>query len=156
MISISWCKRQKKGIKVIMPSKDLSRNYINLAKRSLVTMNREKSKNILFSVSAGYYAMYYSLYSVMMKLGIKCDFHECSVRFMKIFLGDFYLKKNLNQIKLSFELKNSTQSSIDKKISKKEIDNLVKDANDFVERSKKVLSLLNEDKISEIRKKLRK
>ena len=72
MASLKWCCKQKDGIKLIEPSDNLSLSYMQMADNALGTMNRERKYNLTFAISAGYYSMYYSLYSVLMKLGIKC------------------------------------------------------------------------------------
>ncbi len=154
MVSTNWCLKQKKGIKLIDPNENISESYIKLAENSIGTMNREKDKNMVFSVSAGYYSMYYSIYSIMMKIGIKCEIHQCSINFMEKFLYEFYSKRQINQINSAFKLRNLVQYYVDKVIDKNEINNLVKNVPEFVEHSKTVLSSINQAKIFELRKKL--
>src|SRR4030043_1766922 len=90
MVSIKWCCKQKEGIKLINPSENLSISYIKMGENALGTMNRERNYNLAFSISACYYSMYYSLYSVLMKLGVKCEIHSCTLEFMKKLLLGFY------------------------------------------------------------------
>ena len=99
MVSIDWCLRQKEGIKIIEPNDNLSEAYLIKAEEALGTMTRERKYNLTFSISACYYSIYYSLYSVLMKLGIKCEIHSCTIEFMKKFLLDFYSKDDLETIK---------------------------------------------------------
>ena len=117
-------------------------------------IRRAYAKNIIFSVSAGYYSMYYSLYSILMRIGVKCEIHQCSIKFMEKFLDEFFSKEHINQISSAFKLRNITQYYVDKIIDKKEINNLLQNAPDFVEHSKNILSSINQDKINEIRNKL--
>jgi uncharacterized protein (UPF0332 family) len=154
MVSINWCLKQKSGIKIVEPNENISESYIKMAEDSIGTMNREKDKNIIFSVSAGYYSMYYSLYSILMRIGVKCEIHQCSIKFMEKFLDEFFSKEHINQINSAFKLRNITQYYVDKIIDKKEINNLLQNAPDFVEHSKNILSSINQDKINEIRNKL--
>lgn len=56
MVSIKWCFRQRKGIKIIEPNENISKSYLEMADNAIGTMNRERDKNLVFSISAGYYS----------------------------------------------------------------------------------------------------
>ncbi len=64
MATINWCYRQSKGLRLIESNENVSESYLKLAESSIGTMNRERNKNDVFSISAGYYSMYYSLCSI--------------------------------------------------------------------------------------------
>ncbi len=64
-----------------------------MAEEALGTMNRERN-----SISACYYSMYYSLYAILMKLGIKCEIHSCTLEFMKFSLSQYYLEDEIDII----------------------------------------------------------
>ena len=83
MVSINWCLKQKRGISLIDPNLNMSKSYIEMSKNALGTMNREQKLNQIFSISVGYYAMYYSLFALLMKLGIKSEIHKCTLKIME-------------------------------------------------------------------------
>ncbi len=85
MVSVSWCLKQKQGIKIVDESENLCRAYFKMADESLSVMEGLRGKSKIFSVSSAYYAVYYSLYAVMQRIGIKCEIHTCSIEFMKRF-----------------------------------------------------------------------
>jgi len=85
MVSLKWCCRQKEGMKLIDPNDNLAQGYLKMAENALGTMNREKKYNLMFAISACYYSMYYSLYSVCMKKSI-CIICES--------VPEFYTQKN--------------------------------------------------------------
>ena len=151
MATINWCRRQSKGLRLIEPNENISESYLKLAESSIGTMNRERNKNNVFSISAGYYSMYYSLYSILMTIGIKCEIHQCTIKFMEKFLTDFYSEEDIENIYSAFKLRNMVQYYVDKIIDEKEIDDLIINAPEFFAKSKEILSSLNEDKIQEIR-----
>ena len=155
MVSIKWCCRQKKGLELVKPNKNVSESYLKLAEASIGTMNRERDKNLVFSISAGYYSIYYSLYSVLMMLGVKCEIHQCTIKFCERFLNEFFTKQDFKIVNHSFKLRQVAQYNVDKIIDEKEINNLIKDTPYFVAKSKDVLLNLNEDKIKEIRNKFK-
>jgi len=153
MATISWCYKQSKGLRLIESNENVSEGYFKLAESSIGTMNRERNKNDVFSISAGYYSMYYSLYGILMFIGIKCEIHQCTIKFMEDFLTDFYSKEDMKNIYSAFKLRNTVQYYVNKIIDEKEIDNLIINAPEFLAKSKEILSSLNEDKIKNIRNK---
>ncbi|MBR9705103.1 hypothetical protein GOV12_06840 [Candidatus Pacearchaeota archaeon] len=155
MANIKWCCKQKKGLKLIEPNENMSQSYIKLAESSIGTMNRERNKNNIFSISAGYYSMYYSLYSILINIGIKCEIHQCTIKFLEKFLNNFYSKEDINKIYSAFKLRNIAQYYVDKILDEKEINNLIINAPEFLAKSKQILSSLNEDQINEIRDKFK-
>jgi len=153
MVSLKWCSNQSKGFRLVEPNKNMSEGYMELAKSSIGTMNREKGKNNVFSISAGYYSMYYALYGVMINIGIKCEIHACSIKFMENFLDEFYSKEDMENIYSAFKLRNSVQYYVGTIIEDTQIKILQNNAQDFVSKSMKILMSLNETKIIEIRDK---
>ncbi|MBS3075442.1 hypothetical protein COU57_06850 [Candidatus Pacearchaeota archaeon CG10_big_fil_rev_8_21_14_0_10_32_14] len=155
MVSLKWCCKQKDGIKLIEPSDNLSLSYMQMADNALGTMNRERKYNLTFAISAGYYSMYYSLYSVLMKLGVKCEIHSCTLEFMKVLLSEFYTKEDFKIISKAFDLRNIAQYYVDKVIDTKESDMIMSKAPLFVNTSKDVLSKINESDVKKIRDSLK-
>ena len=156
MVEINWCCKQKDGIKLIEPNINLSEGYLKMAEDALGTMNREKNFSLRFSVSACYYSMYYSLYAILMKIGIKCEIHSCTLKFMEEFLSEFYYKEDLRVIKKAFDCRNTIQYYVDRVVDKSDVDLIIKEAPFFHSKSKDILGKLNENQIKEIRQKISK
>ncbi len=155
MTTINWCCKQSKGLRLIEPNENMSQGYFKLAESSIGTMNRERNKNNVFSISAGYYSMYYSLYSILISIGIKCEIHQCTIKFMEKFLNDFYSEEDINNIYSAFKLRNTVQYYVNNVIDENEIDDLIVNTPKFLAKSREILSLLNEDKVKKIRKKIK-
>jgi len=153
MVSIKWCFKQKDGIKLIEPNENLSNSYIKMSEEAIGTMNRERKYNLAFSISACYYSMYYSLYSVLMKIGIKCEIHSCTLKLMEKVLGENYSKEELKTISKAFDLRNIAQYYVDRIINEKEVDFIISQAPLFVNTSKEILYKLNENDIERLRNK---
>lgn len=156
MVNITWCCNQKDGIKLVESNDNLARAYSQMAEDAIGTMNREKDKNLTFGISACYYSMYYSLYSIMMKIGIKCEIHSCSLEFMKQFLLEYYSQEDLKLIKKSFDLRGMAQYYPSKIIKKDESDFIISQASIFLNKSKEILSKINQKDIEKIRGELSK
>ena len=155
MVNLKWCCKQRDGIKLIEKNENLSISYMKMAENALGTMNRERKYNLTFAISAGYYSMYYSLYSVLMKLGVKCEIHSCTLEFMKVLLSEFYTKEDFKIISKAFDLRNIAQYYVDKVIDTKESDMIMSKAPLFVNTSKDVLSKINESDVKKIRDSLK-
>jgi len=156
MVSIKWCYKQKDSIKLIEPNDNLASSYIKMAEDALGTMNREKNYNLKFAISACYYSMYYSLYATLMKIGVKCEIHSCTLEFMKVMLDDFYSKEDIKLINKAFNVRNIAQYYVDKIVKKEDSDFVMIQAPFFLNKSKEVLSKINESDIKRIREKLEK
>src|SRR3989338_9943740 len=152
MVSLRWCCKQKDGLKLIEPSDNLSISYMKMAENALGTMNRERNYNLTFAISACYYSMYYSLYGILMKLGVKCEIHSCTLEFMKFALFDFYSNEDIKLINKAFDLRNLAQYYVDKVIDKKDSDFIMKQAPLFLNKSKETLSKINEKEVERLRK----
>jgi uncharacterized protein (UPF0332 family) len=151
-VSINWCCKQKDGIKLVDPNDNLTQGYLKMAENSLGTMNRERKYNLMFAISACYYSMYYSLYAICMKLGIKCEIHSCTLEFMKKYLNEFYSEDYIKAIKKAFDSRNTAQYYVDRIVPKEDIDFIISQAPLFFNKSKEILSEINEKNIEEIRK----
>ena len=155
MVSLKWCCKQKDGIKLIEPNDNLAQGYIKMAEDSLGTMNRERKYNLMFAISACYYSMYYSLYSVCMKIGIKCEIHSCTIEFMKKILDNFYSKEDVKIIRKAFDARNIAQYYVNKIVQKEDSDFIIVNAPLFLNKSKEILSKINEKDIKELREGLK-
>lgn len=152
MVNIKWCCKQKEGIKLIDPNENLANAYIEMALDSLRVMNHEKEESLRWTISSCYYSMYYCLYAIFMKMGIKSEIHSCTLEFMKVYLLDFYSKEDYELIKKAFDCRNSIQYYVDRIIDKKDSTFIISKAPSFLDKSKEILSKLNQENIENIRK----
>ena len=154
MVDLKWCCTKKEGIRLIEPNDNLSLGYIQMAENAIGTMNREKNLNMQFAISAGYYSMYYSLYSVLMRIGVKCEIYSCTIEFMKKLLLDFYSNEDHKIISKAFDVRNTSQYYVDKIVSKEDVDFVFSKAQYFSNKSREILSKINEKDILKVRKQI--
>ena len=79
MATIKWCKNQKRGIKLIEPNDNLFEEYIQTAEETLDILKSIKGKSKVWLATTKYYCEYFSIYSLLMKIGIKCEIHDCTI-----------------------------------------------------------------------------
>ena len=101
MVSIKWCIKQKNGIELVEPNQNMCTSYEAMAKESITIIDNVKQSKILTTTTT-YYIFYYSLYSLMMRIGIKCEIHSCSLEFMKRCLEEFYSPLDIKRIESAF------------------------------------------------------
>ena len=86
---IRRCARQKRGIRMVEPSECLRRAYEGKSRDSLRVMQNSIDEGVGdWAYTAGYYAMYFSAYAVLMKAGIRCEVHDCAIALLGHLFGD--------------------------------------------------------------------
>ena len=79
MVKIEWCKKQSKGIKIIEPNDNLSKEYITTAEETLNVLRSIKGKSKIWLATTKYYCEYFAIYSLFMKIGVKSEIHDCTI-----------------------------------------------------------------------------
>lgn len=141
---IKWCAKQARGISLINPKPHLSEAYINEADDTLENVFSTKGK---WKLITAYYACYHAFYAILMKCGIKCEIHDCSLELMNLF--DFE-KKDVDFLKTLKE----DRIQIQYYLKKKSLDN-ESEVKKFILKCKRILDELNSERIEECRKKLK-
>lgn len=82
-----WCGRIRNGISLTTPNETLTSAYLKKAEEALETMQTRHSR---LEDSTAYYAMYFSPYAVLTRLGIRCENHACTILLMERLLSDYF------------------------------------------------------------------
>ncbi|MDP2750892.1 MAG: hypothetical protein Q8O89_08740 [Nanoarchaeota archaeon] len=153
MVSISWCLSQKKGIKISSPNENMSDSYLRMAEESIGILGRvEKSK--IWTATTAYYIFYYSLYAMMLRLGIKCEIHSCSLELMKKLLNDFYSDRDIEMIEKAFSARSDLQYYADRPVDDRTIEEVRTYCKQFYIKTKDILSKITESEINSVRETL--
>ena len=116
MDKIKWCLKAKNGLELIEPNEDLSKAYIKKAEDSLRAVSVLKD-NKDWEISSAYYTMYFSLYAILMKIGLKCGIHSCTISFMRHFLNKNFTSEEIELIEKSQKARIDAQYYSDRNIS---------------------------------------
>ena len=149
MDKIKWCAGKKEGLSLIEPNSDLAEAYTKKAEEALESMRINIIKD--WEISTAYYTLYFSLYSVLTKIGIKCEIHSCTIAFAKRFLTEFLSEDDLDFIEDSLKARIDSQYYIDRTVPDEQYNKMVKNAPEFLVKCKSILIKLNEKKINEVR-----
>ena len=154
MARIKWCIRVRNGIELIDPNSNLAGAYLGKAEDSLETMRLAESND--WKISAAYYTMYFSLYAILMKIGVKCEIHKCTIECMNSFLTDYFDKEEYKLMEESLRARIDAQYFVDRNITDTLFKNMMRKAPEFLVKCKSVVLKLDERKITQIRTEIEK
>lgn len=152
MNKISWCKKQEKGIKLIEPNDNLSQEYFQNAEESLkVLRSIKETKSNMWLATTKYYIEYFAVYSVLMKLGIKCEIHDCTIALVR-----FLEKEEVFMTGMAKILEKDKELRIDNQYYLKNRPVMIdfEKLSEFIIAIKGALSKLDREKIVELRRKI--
>lgn len=153
MKKISWCKKQEKGIKMQEPNDNLSQEYYKNAEESMkVLRSIKETKSNMWFATTKYYIEYFAVYSVLMKIGIKCEIHDCTIALVNFLENERIIEKGTSKI-----LEDDKELRIDNQyyLKNKPVNISFEWLSSFMLTIKKLLDELNEDKIKELRRRIK-
>jgi len=149
MVEIKWCLKAKNGLELVEPNSNLSTAYLKKAEDSLKSIDMNKVKE--WKITTAYYASYFSLYAILMKLGIKCEIHSCTIEFAKQFLNTFFKSEDLDFLEESFKTRIDTQYYVNRDVPDKKYSDMLKGTPAFHIKCKQILNKLTEKDVNRIR-----
>src|SRR3989344_2458379 len=152
MNKISWCKSQNRGIKLIEPNNNLSGEYYQNAEESLkVLRSIFATKSNMWLATTKYYIEYFAVYSILMKIGIKSEIHDCTIAIAEFLEIEKVIKSGTSKM-----LEKDKELRIDNQYYLKNMPVNIdfEELSDFMISIKDSLSKLDNNKISELREKI--
>ncbi len=152
MKKISWCKNKEGGIKIQEPNDNLSQEYYENAEESMrVLKSIKETKSNMWLATTKYYIEYFAVYSVLMKIGIKSEIHDCTIALAEFLENEDVIEKGTSKI-----LEDDKELRIDNQyyLKNKFVDVDFGKLSDFMLSIKKSLEKLNNEKIRELREKI--
>jgi len=153
MKQIKWCLNTKNGLELIEPNENLAKAYLNKSEDALRAASALHD-NKDWRISSLYYTQYFSLYAILMKIGVKCEIHSCTLAFMEFLLKDFFTFDEKDLIKKSMKARTDTQYYSDRNVSDEFYLRIIKETPMFLIKCKGVLNKLTETDINKIREEL--
>ena len=149
MANIKWCKKQKNGLTLISPNDNLSREYMKSAEETLLLLNDLKDKSRMWLATTKYYCEYFAVYSLFMKLGIKCEIHYCTISLAGILEKEGILPDGTHErLEKDKNLRIENQYYLKNKKVDLDYDSMLR----FILEIKNLLNKLTYEKIKKIRK----
>lgn len=151
---LKWCLKQKKGIKIAKSSENLTKAYLKKSKNALKSMEINAEAGITeWAVSTSYYAKYFAVYALLVKIGAKCEIHDCTITLFE------YLFSHSIPEEIIKELKHSKEDRVEMQYYTQEINldlkQTIRNTRKFVLNIENIIDDLNPEKTTIIRKKLK-
>jgi len=152
-IRLQWCLKQSKGIRMVKPSENLVKAYLQKSRNAVKSMEVNAQAGLVeWSVSASYYAKYFAVYSLLTKIGIKCEIHDCTITLFEYLFGDIITKEMLTDLRNSKE--NRVEAQYYTQEIRVELEQEIKKTKQFLLEIEKVIDGLNPEKISRLQSNL--
>lgn len=151
LVTLHWCRKQSNGILVIDPNENLSNEYINTAEETLEVLRNITNKSRMWLATAKYYAEYFAFYALLMRIGIKCEIHDCTIELAKFLEAESIIPKGYAAILVS-----DKQLRIDNQyyLKNREVDLDYTKLIEFVLTLKDICLKLTQEDIEDLRTKL--
>lgn len=152
MVNIEWCRKQPKGIKIIEPNSNLSKEYMQSAEETLAILKDIQNKSNMWLATTKYYCEYFAVYALLMKIGIKSEIHECTIK-----LSQILEKENLLPNGTHKQLLEDKQLRIDNQyyLKNKTVKINYTETLELILTIKKTINNITLEKINNIRKKIK-
>ena len=137
MDQIKWCLNQKKGIELFKPSDNLRDACLIKAEEALETLRTSKSRDWQFTTA--YYTIYHGIYSLLMKTGIKCEIHSCTIEFTKRYLKDHFTTEDFELVDKAFSARIDSQYYVNREVPDQNYDLIMKKTPAFLVKCKNVV-----------------
>jgi uncharacterized protein (UPF0332 family) len=149
-----WCSRQNRGVRLVKPSENLVKAYRDKYKNALKSMEVNANAAIIdWAISASYYARYFAVYSLLAKIGVKCEIHDCTIALFE------YLFRSDMQPAVLRQLRESKENRIDAQyypyLPTVDFQVMLKDTRQFVLEIEMILDQLNAARIAQLQGKLK-
>jgi len=134
---IKWCLNQKKGIELVEPNDNLRDAYLIKADEALETLRTSKIRD--WQITIAYYAIYHSIYSLLMTIGIKCEIHSCTIEFAKIFLKKYLSIEDFELIDKAFYARIDSQYYVNRQVSDENYEIIIRKTPAFTVKCKNIV-----------------
>ena len=95
-------------------------------------------------------SLYFSLYSILMKMGVKCEIHSCTIEFTRRFLGEYFSEDEISFLAASLKARIDSQYYVDRSVPDEQYKRMLADAPKFLVKCKSISTKLNEKTINKI------
>ncbi|MCW4007106.1 MAG: HEPN domain-containing protein [Candidatus Bathyarchaeota archaeon] len=155
--NLIWCLKQKHGIRIIEPNPNLTKAYLKKAASALNTMTAALQINeVDWIATTAYYARYFALYALLMKIGAKSEIHDCTINLAQLLANQGIIRQALvNDIAQAKQERIDAQYYIATALNHNKIKKNVDAARNFVLELEEIIENITLDQVNSIRNYLR-
>jgi uncharacterized protein (UPF0332 family) len=151
----SFCFKKAGGLKLVNPNERLVEVYNKKSMSALNMLESAKEKQEdEWILDTSYYAKYFIVYALFMKVGIKSEIHDCTIFALK----SLFIEEGIVDDDIYEELEKSKDLRVgalyyDKDFGREEILKRAKTAPDFCLKVESILDKITKEDIERVRKK---
>ncbi|MCW4044502.1 MAG: HEPN domain-containing protein [Candidatus Bathyarchaeota archaeon] len=140
------------------PNPNLAKAYLQKAISALNTMTAAlQIKETDWTATTAYYARYFALYALLMKIGVKSEIHDCTINIAKLLAKNKILNPHLiNDITKAKQTRIDTQYYVTKELTQTDSKNNTEAARKFVLQLEQATENITSEQINNIRAQLNK
>ncbi len=153
MTKLGWCIRQKGGLSLAEPSPNLAAGYLLKAEQAVESARTEKIEE--WKIAKTYYSMYFALYAILQRIGIKCEIHACTLAFAKHFLKEYFNEEEIGLISDALSMRVDSQYYVNREVQDEQFNDILKNAPFVLVKCKGIVNRIDENKILEIRQRFK-
>ena len=147
-----WCGRIKNGISLTAPNETLASAYLRKAEEALETMQTITTHD--WKITTAYYAMYFSLYAVLTRIGIRCENHSCTILLMERLLSDYFTPEEATLVEKARGARVDAQYYVSRDVPDPFCEELTRTAPRFLVKCRGIVGAMNEKAIGTLRGRL--
>ncbi|MBW2979404.1 hypothetical protein DRZ77_03055 [Candidatus Woesearchaeota archaeon] len=149
---LKWC-FSKKGVRLIEPNENLAREYLKSAEETLLVLKDIKERSNMWLATTKYYCEYFAVYALLMRLGIKSEIHDCTIEIIKFLEKESIIEKGIAKV-----LEHDKELRIDNQyyLKNKRVAVSYNSLRDLILKMKERINIITNEKVGEIREKIRK
>ena len=151
MDQMKWCLHKRNGIELVEPSDNLRDAYLIKSEDALEVLRTTTKRD--WQLTTAYYTIYHGIYSLLMKIGVKCEIHKCTIEFAKGFLKEQFTKEDFILLDKAFKARNDTQYYVNREVTHEDFQLIINKAPAFLVKCKNLI--LTQKEINEIREKIK-
>ena len=154
MDKLKWCFKKEQGLRMIEPNKNLAQAYLVKAEEALTSLRINTIKD--WKISTAYYTIYFSLYALLMRIGIRCEIHSCTISFVQHYLASYFTPEELVFFERALETRVDAQYYVDRSVSNENYSRLIKNAPLVLAQCRSLLEQFTEKEINVLRTQVKK
>mgnify|MGYP001567023751 CR=1 FL=1 len=152
MARLEWCIR-KKAYEFIEPNPNLTEAYFKKAEEALKSIRVNTVKD--WQIAIAYYTIYFSLYALLMRIGVKCEVHACTLAFIRSFLSEYFSNEDCTFFEQSLQARVDAQYYVDRTVPDEQYQLMLKKAPDVLVQCKDIVQHITQKKVYQLRGDLR-
>ncbi|MBI1970430.1 reverse transcriptase-like protein [Candidatus Woesearchaeota archaeon] len=141
--------KQKDGIRLVEPSPNLAQAYLQKAENALISMKLNTVQE--WKIATAYYTLYFSLYSVLMKIGVACEIPSCTIELAKQYLRQYFTEEDIALLRDALRARIDSQYYTDRTVSEKTTELMMQKTPYMLVKCREIIERLTEKDVAQLR-----